>query len=248
MNPKRGPFEMPCTLPSIADDNQQQARNVNRFLREIPYSDRITYFDQINHIIHLATQKKNSPVITVVKANWGAGKTALGNIIADELREKGVKVRGPVRLIELLEKEGTIDAEDGEVLIIDEVEEIADNRYMNDTDKRREIIDPFVDSFKQLTGKNVNSLVVMLATPSGYEKVFGPGGIITNYISETYPAIKRRIDNLNLDDPTKLEYLALIVGTARLAGANESLVPYLDFLYYTAMPKTRANIALIVRD
>jgi len=208
------------------------------------FTDSITFYEKERELLDFIARKKSSPMFVVLIGDWGMGKTFLSKVIKDEAEKIGYEVRN-VKIDEIVVGNlGSFTVKDREVMIIDEVENLENLQYKY----KEEIINFFTHMKKISELKDVDSVIFLLATPSGYTKVFSYGGLLHSLLPETYTAFKDRIRERVLTEPTKVEYfLMLYCMLKNVKSESISLIEYLNFLYYL-IPVTRRNITKIVNN
>ncbi|WP_221288290.1 P-loop NTPase fold protein [Stygiolobus caldivivus] len=208
------------------------------------YTDSITFYEKERELLDFLDREKSSPIFIVLVGDWGMGKTFLSRVIEEEAKKKGYNVRN-VKIDQIIVEEGgKFSVSDREVVIIDEVENLENLQYQY----RGEIVNFFTHMKKTTEMKDINSVVFLLATPSGYTKIFSYGGLLYSLLPETYTAFKDRIRERVLTEPTKVEYFLMLYCMLKSVKSEAlGLVEYLNFLYYL-VPITRRNITKIVNN
>ncbi|QGR19653.1 P-loop NTPase fold protein [Stygiolobus azoricus] len=208
------------------------------------FTDSITFYEKERELMDFIDRKKSSPMFVVLIGDWGMGKTFLSRVIEDEARKRGYNVRS-VKIDDIIVVNGgSFAVNDREVMVIDEVENLENLQYRY----KEEIINFFTHMKKISELKDVDSVIFLLATPSGYTKVFSYGGLLHSLLPETYTAFKDRIRERVLTEPTKLEYFLMLYCMLKNVKSKAiSLIEYLNFFYYL-IPVTRRNITKIVNN
>ena len=217
----------------------EEVLNAYRCMLESRFKDRIRYYMVEKVLLNYIRERKVSPLLIVVKGDWGNGKTTLMNIIKEEVKDYKVTVK---KIDEIIKSGGHVDVDNKEILVIDEVENL------EGLESEEEKVKEFFNSLKRVSEKEgFDSAIIMLATPGGYDKVFMPQGLVKKYLGESYIAIIDRIKNytVELQDASKVEYFAMLYCLSRQVMEKLKLIEYLNFLYFT-IPVSRRNITNIV--
>ncbi|MCG2909011.1 MAG: P-loop NTPase fold protein [Stygiolobus sp.] len=217
----------------------EEVLNAYKCMLESKFKDRIRYYLVEKVLLNYIKERKVTPLLIVVKGDWGNGKTTLMNIIKEEVKDYKITVK---KIDEIIKDGGHIDVDNKEILVIDEVENL------EGLEGEEQSVKEFFTSLKKVSEKEgFDSVIMMLTTPGGYDKVFMPQGLVKKYLGESYIAIIDRIKNytVELQDASKIEYFAMLYCLSKQVMERPELVDYLNFLYYT-IPVSRRNITNIV--
>jgi hypothetical protein len=193
---------------------------------------------------------KESPLIAAVVGDWGQGKSTLKDAIAHELQESptGSSLR-VYTMNEVLSTGGGLTVRTGDVVVIDEVEDVVDKLRgrMKDQDPD---IQKFFNSLKDIANMvGVDATVILMMSVSARHRILDPGGLLDEIAPGTNQGIRRRIKIYNLERPSKLEYLSII--HCHLAAMSlqqlTRWISLVDVLYY-GLPALRSIGSGIVWD
>jgi len=205
------------------------------------YIDRIKFVKTVLNEVNRITNIKESPEIVVIKADWGVGKSTFLNIIQEFVKNKKINYK-KFEFLELLRKSIDIrDFKDG-VYLIDEVESVVDDIVKEEFKDR---IIEFWLGLKELSNSKGNSIIYLSMTPSAYYKIFGLGGLLQTLFTETYLAFKERIRVIDIEVPTKLEFLLIINCLMKYNDMSDiRFLKYLDLPYFVTKLDRRRYIRL----
>ncbi len=201
------------------------------------YLDRLKFFKQAKDEIERISVYKQSPEIVALVADWGQGKSSLLDIIEEYTKNNNASVI-KMSFKEIIQNpKGILNFKNG-VYLIDEVESLID--YYSEYERE---IKEFWDNIKELANSEGNSVVYLSMTPSAYSKIFGVGGHLYSLLPETYPALTSRIRTVNIQNPSKLEFLTMLKCMLKMSEVKDSdILKYMDLPFWVIDPERRKYV------
>ncbi|WP_338603975.1 hypothetical protein V6M85_05430 [Sulfolobus tengchongensis] len=230
---------MSCTkrLSETAADSSFIYQIFSCVSNSTPYIDRLRFFKQVKDEIDRIASKRQSPEIVALTADWGQGKSTFLDIIEEYGKRNKINVT-KISFMDLITGiEDLLSFKDG-VYLVDEVESSVD--YFLDYQHE---IKEFWSKIKELANVSGDSTIYLSMTPSAYSKVFGPGGQLQTLFPETYLALIERIRRINIENPSKLEFILMLKCMLKLVGIQDfTILQYMDMPYWVIDQERRKYV------